>query len=108
MAEPNVKEMLLQMWRSQAESYGIDPMKVRIEKATEPEKLEPEEEIKLLQLEIVKRTAPHLVPAGTTYANNTGREHKIILENELVEHLDSGWELIKDLPNGKFLIKKIH
>jgi hypothetical protein len=108
MAEPNVKEMLLQMWRSQAESYGIDPMRVRIEKATEPEKLEPEEEIKLLQLEIVKRTAPHLVPAGTTYTNNTGGEHKIILENELVEHLDSGWELVKDLPNGKFLIKKIH
>jgi hypothetical protein len=108
MAEPNVKEMLLQMWRSQAESYGIDPMRVRIEKAIEPEKLEPEEEIKLLQLEIVKRTAPHLVPAGTTYTNNTGGEHKIILENELVEHLDSSWELVKDLPNGKFLIKKIH
>lgn len=32
MPEDVRKEMLLSLWRDQAKMYGIDPMKVRIEK----------------------------------------------------------------------------
>jgi hypothetical protein len=100
------KEMLLEMWREQAKMYGIDPLKVRIEKVQGGEELNPDDEIKLLQTEIVKRAAPQLAPPGTTYVNNVGRQHKIITEKELVKYLDRGWELIQDLQNNKYLVRK--
>jgi hypothetical protein len=49
------KEMLPEMWREQAKMYGIDPMKVRIEKEGEIRKeLSLDEEQRLLTAEIKK------------------------------------------------------
>ena len=86
--------------------YGIDPLKIRIEKTQDKTKLDKDEEIKILQMEIVKRTAPQLAKPGSTYVNNNGFIHKTITEKQLVKHLNEGWELVKELANGKMLVRK--
>jgi hypothetical protein len=96
-APADTKEMLLQMWREQARMYGIDPLKIRIEKTQDRTNL---------QMEIVKRTAPQLAKPGSTYTNHNGNIHKIIEEKQLVKHLNDGWELVKELANGKMLVRK--
>ncbi len=66
--ETDKKEMLLEMWREQAELYGIDPMKVKIEKERELKKeLTIEEEEEFLKIEIKKWPCPK----STTTANPT-------------------------------------
>jgi len=99
--ERDKKEMLLEMWREQAKMYGIDPMKVKIEKEKELGKeLSIEEEQELLTNEIRKLTIPQL--------NNNGKpfQSKIIAEKELVPYVEEGWEIVKELSNKKFIIKK--
>lgn len=95
------KEVLLEMWREQAKMYGIDPMKVRIEKERELGKeLSLDEEQKLLTTEIKRLTMPQL--------NNNDKPYqsKAIGENELVPYVEEGWEIIRELSNRRFLIKK--
>lgn len=95
------KEMLLEMWREQAKMYGIDPMKVKIEKERELKKeLSLDEEQELLKVEIKKLTMPQL--------NNNGKPYqsKIIGEKELVPYVEDGWDIVRELSNGRFLIKK--
>ena len=99
--ERDKKEMLLEMWREQAKMYGIDPMKVRIEKEKQLGKeLSIDEEQELLTIEIKKLAMPQLSNNGKPYQSN------IINEKELVSHVEDGWEIIRELSNGKFLIKK--
>lgn len=100
-AEGSKKEMLLEMWREQAKMYGIDPMKIKIEKERELGKeLSLEEEQELLTTEIRKLTMPQL--------NNNGKPYqsKIIGEKELVQYVEDGWEIVRELSNEKFLVKK--
>jgi len=104
--DSKLKELLLQQWRQQAKMYGIDPMKVKFEKEREVGELGPDDEIKELQMEIVKRTAPHTLPNGSSYTNQNGSEHKIVNEKKLVEFLNKGWELVKEINGNKFLIRK--
>lgn len=99
--ERDRKEMLLEMWREQAKLYNIDPMKVKIEKEKELKKeLTIEEEEELLKVEIKKVTMPQSVNNSKPYVS------KIIGEDELVPYVEEGWEIVKELNNGKFLIKK--
>ena len=99
--ERDKKEMLLEMWRQQAQMYGIDPMKVRIEKERELGKeLSIDEEQELLTTEIRKLTIPQLSNNGKPYRS------KIISENELPSHVEDGWEILRELKNGRFLIKR--
>jgi hypothetical protein len=104
--DSKMKELLLQQWREQAKLYGLDPMKIAFEDKQKVIDLEPDDEIKLIQQEIVKRTSPHLMPNGTTYTNQNGSEHKIITLEKLVDHLDNGWDLVKEINGEKFLIRK--
>jgi hypothetical protein len=105
--DSKLKELLLQQWRQQAEMYGIDPNKVKLEKKREVGELGVDEEIKTLQLEIVKRTAPQTQVNGTSYVNKNGKEYKIIGEYKLVEYLNNGWDLVKEINGDKFLIMKM-
>ena len=99
--ERDKKEMLLEMWRQQAQMYGIDPMKVRIEKERELGKeLSMDEEQELLTTEIRKLTIPQLSNNGKPYRS------KIISENELPSHVEDGWEILRELKNGRFLIRR--
>jgi integrase len=99
--ERDKKEMLLEMWRQQAKMYGIDPMKVKIEKERELGKeLSVDEEQELLTTEIKKLTMPQLSDNGKPY------QSKIIREKELLPHVEDGWEIVRELSSRKFLIKK--
>jgi len=101
LPERDKKEMLLEMWREQAKMYGIDPMKVKIEKERELGKeLSVDEELEVLTNEIKKLTMPQLTNNGKPY------QSKIIGEKELVHHVEDGWEIVRELTNGRFLIKK--
>jgi integrase len=97
----NKKQVLLEMWREQAKMYGIDPMKVKIEKerALKTE-LSSDDEQELLKVAIKKVTMPHLNNSGKPY------QSKIIREQELVTHVENGWEIIRELSNERFLVKR--
>ena len=94
-------EILLEAVRSFAKALGIDPMKIRMEKKRKL-KREPtsEEEIQLLQEEVKKLRA-----------NRSGNDckpyqSKIIGEDELVQYVEDGWEIVRELRSGRFLVKK--
>jgi len=102
----DMKSMLLKTFREQAKAYGIDPLKVKIEKEKAGTKLDPDEEIRLLTVEIAKRSAPHLMSPGTTFVNGQGRKNKILTgERQLLRHLDGGWELVSNLGDEKYLVR---
>jgi integrase len=90
------KSMVLEALRRLAESFGIDPMKVRVEKQRKlGRELTSDEEIELIQNEIKKlRTG-----------NNDPK--KIISEDELEHYLAEGWDVQTVLPSGKILIRRI-
>ena len=97
--ERDKKEMLLEMWRQQAKMYGIDPMKVKIEKEKKLGKeLSLDEEQELLTSKIKKLTVPRL--------NDKPYKSEIIGEKELVHYIEDGWGVVKELKDGRFLIKK--
>jgi hypothetical protein len=99
--ERDKKEILLEMWREQAKMYGIDPMKVRVEREKEVGKeLTLEEEEELLKVEIKKVTMPQLSNNGKPYTS------KMIGEEELVQHVEEGWEIVRELSKGRFLVKR--
>lgn len=64
-------------------------------------------EIELLQNEISKKIMPTISQShGAEYENGFGRKHKIIIEDELVDSLNEGWELVKEINGEKYLVKK--
>jgi len=97
------KEAVLEAIRSLASAFGIDPMRVRIEKQRETGKeLTIEEEMELLQYEIKKLREPAINNSGKVYTS------KIVTEDELTDYVDEGWEVVKELNSGKFLVRKIN
>lgn len=43
-----------------------------------------------------------------TKANGSGKPYqsKIISEDDLVQHIEDGWEIVRELTNGKLLIRR--
>ena len=79
--------------------YGIDPMKVRIVKEREVRReLSLDEEEEALKNEIKKLTV--------RVANNRPYKSKIVSEDELSSAVEEGWEIVRDLSGGKFLMKR--
>jgi len=94
-APPTRKELVLEAIRRFAESFGIDPMKVRIEKKKElGREPEAEEEIQAIQNEIKKMKSGNDDPK------------KIVSEDELDHYLAEGWDVQTVLPSGKILIRR--
>jgi integrase len=89
------KSVVLEAMRRLAELFGIDPVKVRIEKqrklGREPT---PDEEIETIQNEIKKLRAGGSDPK------------KIVGEDELEHYLSEGWDVQTVLPSGRILIRK--
>ena len=99
--ERDRKEMLLEMWREQARMYGIDPLKVKIEKENKLKHgLSLDQELELLTTEIKKVAIRQLRNNGKPYSS------KIIGEQDLPPHVEDGWEIIRELGSGKFLVRK--
>jgi diphthamide synthase (EF-2-diphthine--ammonia ligase) len=87
------KEIALEAIRRFAEAFGIDPMKIKIEKERKiGRKISEEEEIQLLQNEIRKI--------------REGDEQRIVEEDELEGYLKEGWQFVSVLPSNRILIKK--
>lgn len=91
------EELVLEAIRKFAESFGIEPMRIRIEKQKElGRELTLDEEIKLLQNELKKlRNSPSNDPK------------RIVSEGELERYLAEGWDVQTVLLSGRILIRKV-
>jgi len=94
--------MLLEMWREQARLYGIDPLKVKIERQRELKReIGQDEEREAIRSEIAKLAVqPHKLRMTTP------RKTKLVTEEELTAYLNKGWQLAKELRSGKMLIAR--
>lgn len=104
------KELLLSIMQEQAKIFGIDPMRLRIEKSKEVgREITPEEEVEAIRENIIKlRVEPMRLTNGGAVINNFNRyESKIISEEALVEHIEGGWEMVKELRDGRVAIKRL-
>ncbi|MGB9002853.1 MAG: site-specific integrase [Nitrosotalea sp.] len=92
--EKDKKELLLEMWREQAKLYGINPLKIKIEKQRDENKtLDYDDEILAIKDAIVK-------------SREERYEGKLVSEGELVAFVEQGWDIVKELQNGKVLVRK--
>lgn len=41
-----------------------------------------------------------------SYVNNNGYRAKVVSEAELLAHVEAGWDVVKELSNGKFIVRK--
>ncbi len=90
--EKDKKELLLEMWREQAKLYGINPLKIKIEKQRE-DPPGPEDEILAIRDAIVK-------------SREERYEGRLVTEGELVSYVEQGWDIVKELHNGKVLVRR--
>ena len=103
----NKKEMLLDMWREQAKLYGIDPVKIKIEKQrisstdTNDKILSDiEQQTNAIRQEIMKAMSASQV-------KQQGYDGKIITNDEqLLHHICQGWEPIKELAENRIIIRR--
>ena len=105
----NKKEMLLDMWREQAKLYGIDPVKVKIEKQRRVSSTDTndkilfdiEQETDAIRQEIMKVMSVSQVKQQQAY------DGKIITNDEqLLNHICQGWEPIKELAENRIIIRR--
>ena len=78
--EKDKKELLLEMWREQAKLYGINPLKIKIEKQRENKTLDYDDEILAIKDAIVK-------------SREEKYEGKLVSENELIPYVQQGGEI---------------
>jgi hypothetical protein len=89
------REIALEAIRRFAEAFGIDPLRIRIERERKiGRSLSEEEEIQLLQNEIRK------------LREGEGDEQRIVREDELEKYLKRGWQFVSVLPSQRILIRK--
>jgi len=89
-------ELFLNTVRAMASNFGVDPMKVRIEKQRElGRKPTVEEEIEALNIEL-----------KTLKKAKEADPKKIVNEKELQRYLAEGWDVQTVLPSGKVLIRR--
>lgn len=95
------KSILLEMWRKQAETYGIDPMKIRIELAKEKTEIDADDEIEAIQGSI-KRMVSRI---GHTKEEDP-LSQIVINPDELEKYLRQGWVYLNQLQDGRIIIIK--
>jgi len=89
------EEAVLEAIRKFAEAFGIDPMRIKIEKQKELGKeLNADEEIELIQNEIKKMREGERDP------------QRIVKEEELEKYLSDGWHFVSVLPSQRILIRR--
>ncbi len=89
------KEAALEAIRRLAEVFGIDPLRIKIEREKELGKeLSLDEEVQLLQNEIKK------------IREGSNDPQKIVSEEELEKHLKEGWEFVSVLPSRRIIIRR--
>ena len=121
----NKKEMLLDMWREQAKLYGIDPVKIKIEKQRirkednnsnyNDNKIisDIEQETDAIRQEIMKMmSSTSSVTTSTTEIQRHQQKEKqydgkiIKNDEQLLRYICHGWEPIKELTQNRVIIRK--
>lgn len=90
------KQMLLDMWKEQAKLYGIDPAEILKQRQRVGFSLD--EMIDAIKFEM-KNAISGFGSSDKPYKS------KIVDEEEMVKLVGEGWDLIKELSNGKFLVR---
>jgi len=105
----------LEMVKMFAKTLGIEEIEVKIRKMREkdPELDEAEilgkivrEELGIKPLELRKIKLKEKSENEDCEYNPKKFENKIVNENELIQHLNRGWNIVKELKNGKIIIKR--
>jgi hypothetical protein len=98
--EQDRKQLLLEMWREQAKLYGIDPMKIKIEKQRGDDGSKPvgvEDEMSAIKGAI----------ARARESTDEKYESRLVAdEEELVSCIQNGWDVVKELRSGKVLVRR--
>jgi len=111
------REMLLEIWREQAKMYGIDPLKIRIERQREgPARgggapARAEEEMAAIREAIADAIREAGGANGQQRPQDPGTDgpysSKIVSgEQQLLDHVCLGWEPIRELKNDRVLIRR--
>ncbi len=90
------KQILLEMWKEQAKLYGINPAEILKERQKVGFSLEE-------MIEAIKSELRNTM-RGFSYASQPYKS-KIVGEQEMVKLVGEGWDLVKELNNGKFLVR---
>ena len=118
----NKKEMLLDMWREQAKLYGIDPIKIKIEKqrirkddnknsndTSNKIIFDIEQEIDTIRQEIMKIISSLSATTTSTEIQRQQKQYdgKIIKNDEqLLYYICQGWEPIKELAQNRIIVRR--
>lgn len=108
------REMLLEMWREQAQIYGINPLKIRIERQrmqqdqkTTLSDPNTDDEIDAIKKAIQNAIGNNFKDATHPQTDKTTYESKLVdNEDELVSCIQNGWEVVKELNSGKVLLRR--
>ncbi len=107
------KDLLLEMWRGQARLYGIDPVKIRIEKQRASQgKKTGQADTADDQIGAIKAAIQRIIRGdGRTVRPQAGEkkayESRLVDgEGDLVACIEDGWEVIRELSSGKILLRR--
>ena len=113
--EQDKKEILLEMWKDQAKLYGIDPMKIKIEKQrtiqnpTSIAKTSIDNEIDAIKSVIQNTIRGNIRSEFTSQTDKKEYESKIVdNEDELLSYVEDGWNIVKELSNGRIILRRNH
>ena len=109
--EKSKKELFLEMWREQAKLYGIDPMKIKIEKqriiktSDSSSKTSTDSEI-----DAIKNTIQSMIKKNRDESSQqTVQKYETRIasgEDELLSCVEDGWNIVKELRNGKIILRR--
>ena len=96
--EKDKKELLLEMWKEQATLYGIDPLKIKIEKQRNDGSVPVENKIEAIKIAIQE---------SMKEKENERYDSLLVDEDDLVLYVKKGWDIVKELSSGRILIRKL-
>lgn len=105
-----VKEAKVEALKSIAKNLlGIDLLEVKVEKEKEfGRELSPDEEVELFEGEIKKLRLEPMKLRGESNCEGDCPEYqsRLIAEDELVQHLNGGWDVVKELRDGRIVVRR--
>jgi hypothetical protein len=107
--EASKGEAIVEAVRSFARALGIDPLRVRIERQKEiGREPTPDEEVEAIQDGIRRLVIhPQRPKNGQGGGNNCRKyETRLVTEGKLLAHLDEGWDIVKELVDGKIVVRR--
>jgi hypothetical protein len=98
--EQDKKQILLEMWKEQAKIYGIDPMKIRIEKQRTSEN----DALSTNELDAIRDAIQKLIREKE---EKERFDSKLVDEDELLPYVKKGWDVLKELSGERVLIRRL-